>query len=87
MQLFAGPGSFFKSHKDTPRSENMFGSIVVVLPTEFKGGELLLRHDDKEFKYDYASEHGKASLETESGTVGWIAFYSDVEHEVAPVIE
>lgn len=28
-----GPGSFFKAHKDTPRAENMFGSLVVVYPT------------------------------------------------------
>ncbi|KDQ32100.1 hypothetical protein PLEOSDRAFT_22419 [Pleurotus ostreatus PC15] len=38
-----GPGSFFKVHKDTPRSEAMFGSLVLVLPISRKGGELLLR--------------------------------------------
>lgn len=25
----------------------MFGSIVILLPTEFRGGELVLRHDGK----------------------------------------
>ncbi|KAL5501766.1 hypothetical protein ACEPAH_9026 [Sanghuangporus vaninii] len=28
-----GKDSFFKSHKDTPRSTTMFGSLVVILPT------------------------------------------------------
>ncbi|KAJ7222075.1 hypothetical protein B0H12DRAFT_1241125 [Mycena haematopus] len=28
-----GPGSFFKAHKDTPRSEDMIGSLVVIFPT------------------------------------------------------
>ncbi|KAL4251209.1 hypothetical protein ABKN59_006301 [Abortiporus biennis] len=35
-----GPGSFFKPHKDTPRGENMFGSLVIILPTTYEGGEL-----------------------------------------------
>ncbi|EKM54597.1 uncharacterized protein PHACADRAFT_258563 [Phanerochaete carnosa HHB-10118-sp] len=28
-----GPGSFFKAHKDTPRGDNMFASLVVIYPT------------------------------------------------------
>lgn len=82
-----GPGSFFKSHKDTPRSELMFGSLVVFLPTEYKGGELLLRQEGKEFKYDYSVERVRAGHLDTSGYVGWIAFYSDIEHEVLPVEE
>ncbi|KAF9063491.1 hypothetical protein BDP27DRAFT_1426828 [Rhodocollybia butyracea] len=33
-------GAFFKLHKDSPRAENMFGSLVVVFPTPHEGGEL-----------------------------------------------
>ena len=36
-------GGFFNVHVDTPRSEKMFGSLVVCLPTNFTGGELMVR--------------------------------------------
>lgn len=65
----------------------MFGSIVIVLPTEFKGGELVLRHDGKEFKYDYSAEKTRTEVQAGQEPVGWIAFFSDVEHEVLPVTE
>jgi hypothetical protein len=32
-----GPGDFFKSHVDTPRGPDMFGSLVICLPTDFTG--------------------------------------------------
>jgi hypothetical protein len=33
-----GKDSFFKSHKDTPRSVDMIGSLVVIFPTPHQGG-------------------------------------------------
>ena len=77
-----GPGSFFKPHKDTPRSESMFGSLVVVLPTRFEGGQLVLRHEGHEETYDCSKSFNH---EGEVATVPWIVFFSDVEHEVLPV--
>ncbi|KDQ10395.1 hypothetical protein BOTBODRAFT_147759 [Botryobasidium botryosum FD-172 SS1] len=79
-----GPGSFFKSHKDTPRGEDMFGSLIVVLPTPHEGGELYLRHGGKAWVYDSASELANLS-EGDGPKVGYVALYSDVEHEVASV--
>ncbi|KAH0834875.1 hypothetical protein J3R83DRAFT_10520 [Lanmaoa asiatica] len=35
-----GEGDFFKPHQDTPRSESIVGSLVVVLPTQHEGGQL-----------------------------------------------
>ncbi|XP_065915714.1 uncharacterized protein [Dysidea avara] len=49
------PGGFFKPHVDTPRSGQIFGSLVVCLPTQFSGGELVVRHEKKEMKYDWSS--------------------------------
>ncbi|KAI0355257.1 hypothetical protein OH77DRAFT_355447 [Trametes cingulata] len=46
--------AFFKAPKDTPDSESMLGSLVIVLPTPHKGGSLLLRHEDKEWTFDSA---------------------------------
>ena len=76
------PGGFFKAHVDTPRSEKMFGSLVVCLPTQFTGGELIVRHNKQEIKYDWSS-----TASDTSSTLYWAAFFSDVEHEVLPVSE
>ena len=38
-----GKDAFFKAHVDTPRSELMFGSLVIVFPTAHEGGALKLR--------------------------------------------
>lgn len=76
-----GPGSFFKAHKDTPRSEDMFASLVVVLPTTHQGGRLTFRHRD----FEYVFDSGEALSQATSPSVAFAAFYSDVEHEVTLV--
>ncbi|KZW04463.1 hypothetical protein EXIGLDRAFT_599226 [Exidia glandulosa HHB12029] len=68
-------GSFFKAHKDTPRGTTMFGSLVLTFPTPHEGGQLVLRHDGHEHVHDTSAADG----------VSWVAFFSDVEHEVLPV--
>lgn len=66
-----GPGGFFKPHFDTPRSPDMFGSLVICLPSRFTGGELVLRHSQKcgiTHQFDWAGQSDKLQ---------WAAFYSD----------
>jgi len=75
------PGGFFKPHVDTPRSGQMFGSLVICLPTHFSGGELVVRHNNKEIKYNWSS------LSDPFSGLQWAAFFSDIEHEVLPVTE
>ena len=69
-------GGHFKSHVDTPRSGNMFGSLVVCLPFPFTGGELVTRHRGRQVTFNWT---------TKSDAIQWAAFYSNVEHEVLPV--
>ncbi|KAF9447315.1 hypothetical protein P691DRAFT_782561 [Macrolepiota fuliginosa MF-IS2] len=76
-----GQGGFFKNHKDTPHAENMFGSLVFVLPIEHQGGSLLLRHRDREFKFDAPG----LLKDSPPLSMAYVAFYSDVEHEVLEV--
>ncbi|XP_055334292.1 uncharacterized protein LOC129585581 [Paramacrobiotus metropolitanus] len=78
---FYATGGFFKAHKDTPRSANMFGSLVIVFPTKHTGGELKLRHGGKKWTFDSAKELAAVT----EPSIGYIAFFSDVEHEVAVV--
>jgi len=76
-----GKDSFFKAHKDTPRGTDMLGSLVVVYPTPHEGGELVLRHKGHEWKFD---ANGLTSSRPSPSLV-YIAFYSDIEHEVLKV--
>jgi hypothetical protein len=41
-----GPGGIFKLHYDTPRSSDMFGTLVVCLPSPHRGGGLVLRQQN-----------------------------------------
>ncbi|KAI0077134.1 hypothetical protein K474DRAFT_1707573 [Panus rudis PR-1116 ss-1] len=77
------PGGFFKAHKDTPRSKTMFGSAVVVLPTPHEGGALILRDKGEEWCFDSAELLKNGANDPR---IAYVAFYSDIEHEVAEVI-
>ena len=80
MNIYTAPNGCFKAHVDTPRSGNMFGSLVVCLPSQFTGGSLLTRHHDQEVAYDWSSPTSDPVQH-----VQWAAFFSDVEHEILPV--
>ncbi|KAG5651274.1 hypothetical protein H0H81_009240 [Sphagnurus paluster] len=76
-----GKDSFFKSHKDTPRGDTMFASLVVVFPTPHEGGALKLSHDGEEWTFDSAA----LTRDAPTPSIAYIAFYSDVDHEVTLV--
>ncbi|TDL25167.1 hypothetical protein BD410DRAFT_837405 [Rickenella mellea] len=76
-----GKGSFFKVHKDTPRGDKMFASLVIVLPTLHNGGALMLSHKDESTIFD----SGKMLQSNSPGVVAYVAFFSDVDHEVREV--
>lgn len=40
LNIYSGPSGMFKSHVDTPRGRTHFGSLVIVLPTNFDGRTL-----------------------------------------------
>ena len=69
----------------------MFGSLVVIFPTAHEGGALLLRQGGKEWTFDSAGAvrpSQDSSLATQAAPtpqVAYIAFFSDVEHEVTTI--
>ena len=81
LRYYTDKGSFFKPHVDTPRSKNMFGSLVIVFPTPHEGGALHLRHRGQEWIFD----SGQVLAAKDKPSIGYAAFFSDIEHEVAPV--
>ncbi|KAI6123187.1 hypothetical protein EDD16DRAFT_1894169 [Pisolithus croceorrhizus] len=48
---------FFKAHKDTPRHETMFGSLVAIFPIQHEGGEFVLREGDRYVSFFSDVEH------------------------------
>ncbi|MEE8130485.1 MAG: 2OG-Fe(II) oxygenase [Vicinamibacterales bacterium] len=75
--LIYDPGGRFKPHRDTEKSAGMFGTLVVVLPSEHTGGELVIRHG--------ARETTVALSGADFAELGFAAFYADCEHELRPV--
>src|SRR5215468_3553217 len=75
--LIYDKGSFFVSHRDTEKVLGMFATLVLALPSQSEGGELVVRHKDRaarlELKCDEPSE------------IAFAAFYADCVHEVLPV--
>jgi 2OG-Fe(II) oxygenase superfamily len=68
------PDQFFLAHQDSEKSDDMFGTLVVTLPSRFTGGELMVGHNEERKTY-----HGsKAALSI-------VAFYADCRHEVLKV--
>lgn len=76
-----GQGDFFKGHVDTPRSPDMFGTLLLNLPVKHEGGELVVHAPQS---HPEASEPRKTNWGSET-SIGWIAFFSDCPHEVLPV--
>ncbi|KAJ7211619.1 hypothetical protein GGX14DRAFT_623191 [Mycena pura] len=69
-----GPGSFFKAHKDTPRSDDMIGSLVIVFPTAHEGGALTLSHGKNTWAFDSAAELAAYG----QGSSFWLARHLDL---------
>lgn len=72
-------GGFFQAHRDTEKAGGMFGTLVVVLPSPHRGGELVVRHAGHEVVVDLS--------EGDVSELSYAAFYADCEHEVRPVTE
>lgn len=70
-------GSFFVGHRDTEKAPGMFATLVIVLPSVYTGGELLIRHQGREVCLELAA--------TDLSEAAFAAFYADCVHEVRPV--
>ncbi len=79
--LLYEPGSFFLPHRDGEKLDRMVATLVVVLPSAFKGGELVVHHEGLEQVVDFSTT-GHNPFHTH-----FAAFYADCEHEVRPLKE
>ena len=72
-------GDFFLPHRDGERLARMVATLIVVLPSAFAGGELIVRLEGEEQVIDFGA--GAQDL----FHVHFAAFYADCEHEVRPL--
>ncbi|GLA46308.1 hypothetical protein AnigIFM63604_009780 [Aspergillus niger] len=77
LNVYSGPSGHFRKHVDTPRSEHQIGSLVVCLPCQFEGGNLIVQHHGQETNFDWSRQS--------SSDIQWAAFYSDCEHEIETI--
>ncbi len=70
-------GSFFVEHRDTEKSPGMFATLIVALPSLHTGGELVIRHREREARLDLRC--------ADVSGLAWAAFYADCVHEVLPI--
>jgi hypothetical protein len=54
-------GSFFLPHRDGEKLDRMVATLVVVLPSTFQGGELVVRHEGQEQVIDFWRRSGSVS--------------------------
>lgn len=71
-------GDFFLSHRDSEKEKGMFGTLIIGLPSQHSGGELLVRFDGEE-KSVYFAEAAN------NHKIPYVAFYADCEHEIKPL--
>jgi len=70
-------GDFFLPHRDSEKVPGMFGTMVVVLPSAFEGGELAVDHGGERRVLSLGAEH--------VDELTWAAFYADCTHELRPL--
>jgi predicted 2-oxoglutarate/Fe(II)-dependent dioxygenase YbiX len=64
-------GGHFDQHRDTVRGDGHIGTVVVILNSEYTGGELEITHGGK--------------TEVVTGPNNWVAMYGDCLHKINPV--
>ena len=77
--LMYEPGGFFSAHRDTEKAGGMIATLSISLPTAGAGGELVVRHRDREITIDMNAG--------EPSELAFAAFYADCTHEVRPITE
>jgi predicted 2-oxoglutarate/Fe(II)-dependent dioxygenase YbiX len=75
--LIYDEGSYFVRHRDTEKSAGMFATLIIALPSLHSGGELSVRHREREVQLDLRG--------ADFSELAWAAFYADCVHEVLPI--
>ena len=58
----------------------MFGTLIIQLPSNYEGGQLIVHHQAKSKAFDFGGQAGSCNFH-------YIAFYADCQHEIKPLTE
>ena len=72
-----GPGGLFLPHADTLHAPNHIATVVVGLPTEHEGGDLVVSHQGDKSTFNFRNETAEKTI--------YCAFFTDCTHEVKEV--
>ncbi len=89
LNVYQKGGKFLK-HKDTPRGDDMFGTLVLCLPSWFTSGEMEVSLGDekqKYFEYKQSSYSSYPETPRDPCEITWAAFFADIDHEILTVEE
>ena len=78
--LLYEPGGHFEPHRDTEKERGMFATLIVQFPSDFAGGDLVVRHRGIDRAFDMGSKDGSRQQDFHS-----LAFYADCEHELRQI--
>lgn len=92
-------GGKFAKHKDTPRGDDMLGTLVLCLPSLFRGGGMTVSMGDESHEYFQlgrwsweSANNGHPSWwdtysnkDPDFSKIPWCAFFADVDHEIHQV--
>ena len=71
-------GGQFARHKDTPRTSELVGTLVVGLPIAHEGGDFEIVDGGKPKRIAWGGK-------VDPKAVRWVALFSDLDHEIKPV--
>ncbi|KUJ09541.1 uncharacterized protein LY89DRAFT_787848 [Mollisia scopiformis] len=77
--LLYDEGAMFKPHQDSEKAPRMFATLVIALPSKHEGGEVHVTHAGKTKIF--------ATSTFSEFDASYLAWFSDVTHEVCPVTE
>ena len=78
--LIYEPGGFFADHQDSEKAPGMFGTLLIGLPSQHGGGEILLDTGGEDrLTVDFSTDNAK--------DFPAVAFVADRHHEIRPVTE
>jgi hypothetical protein len=76
--LVYATGGHFATHKDTPQSAELIGTLIVGLPIEHRGGAFHVAGGTSPRVVDWSGP-------VEPDVLRWVALFGDADHEVRPV--
>lgn len=76
--LLYGKGGHFKAHRDTEKLDEMFGTLIIKLPSHHEGGTLQIRHAGEAVSINFSDLQHTYDFQ-------YAALFADCEHEVTPV--